>query len=64
MQTPISLSTLELFGMESRALLNELEATFPPTNPHPDDTINQIMYRSGQRSVVEWIYSKLEETNG
>jgi hypothetical protein len=64
MQTPISLSTLEVLGMEIHALLNELEETFPPTNPHPDDSTNLIMYRSGQRNVVEWIYHRLEENNG
>jgi hypothetical protein len=55
------LNTLEVLGMETHALLNELETTFPPTNPHPDETLSQIMYRSGQRSVVEWIYNKLSD---
>jgi len=42
-------------------LLAELEDVFPPVNPTPDTTLSQIMYRSGQRSVVEWIQSKLNE---
>ena len=41
--------------MQANALLQTLEETFPPTNPNPDDTMEKIMYRSGQRSVVEWI---------
>lgn len=56
-----SLRTLEVFGMQARALINELEETFPPYTPTPDTTISHIMYRSGQRSVVEWILNKLEE---
>ena len=59
-----SLSMLEAFGMQARSLINELEDNFPPTTPTPDQTIEHIMYRSGQRSVVEWILNKLEEENG
>ena len=54
------LSTLETLGMEHRALINELEDNFPPITPSPDDTIEKIMYRSGQRSVVEWLVNRLE----
>ena len=55
-----SLNTLEVFGMESRALLQQLDDQFPVMNPSPTDTIEKIMYRSGQRSVVEWIIENLE----
>jgi hypothetical protein len=55
-----SLTTLEAFGMESRALINQLNEQFPVMNPSPTDTIEKIMYRSGQRSVVEWIIENLE----
>ena len=56
---------LEAFGMQARSLINELEDTFPPLTPTPDQSISSIMYRSGQRSVVEWILNKLdEEENG
>jgi hypothetical protein len=58
------LSTLEAMGMEHRALINELEDNFPPITPSPDDTIEKIMYRSGQRSVVEWLVNRLENNNG
>ena len=54
------ISMLETFGMEARALINQLEDQFPVMNPSPDDTIEKIMYRSGQRSVVEWIINNLE----
>ena len=54
------LSTLEAMGMQHHALVNELNENFPPTNPTPDDTIEKVMYRSGQRSVVEWIIHRLQ----
>jgi len=38
-----------------------MEENFPPTNPGPGDSISAIMYRSGQRSVVEWLNHKLSE---
>ena len=58
------LSTLETLGMEHRALINELEDNFPPITPSPDDTIEKIMYRSGQRSVVEWLLNRLKNNHG
>jgi hypothetical protein len=64
MQTPTSLNTLDLLdvrGMTANAMLAKLEETFPPTNPTPEDTMEKIMYRSGQRSVVEWVIAYMEE---
>ena len=56
---------LEASGLQLNSLLAQLDENFPPINPHPDDPINLIMYRSGQRSVVEWIkYLITEEDNG
>jgi hypothetical protein len=63
MQTPIYLNTLETHGLQLTTLLQLLEENFPPTNPHPDDPTNLIMYRSGQRSVVEWIQHRITEEN-
>jgi len=64
MQTPTSLNTLDLLdvrGMTANAMLAKLDETFPPTNPTPEDTMEKIMYRSGQRSVVEWVIQYMEE---
>ena len=55
-----SLNMLEVFGMEAKAVLHQMEERFPPVNPSPEDSIEKIMYRSGQRSVVEWLVDKLE----
>jgi len=52
---------LETAGMQARGLVYQLEETFPPVNSNPDDSIEKIMYRSGQRSVVEWIIQYMEE---
>lgn len=57
MQTLTSLNTLNLLTVER--LLAELEDLYPPFNPTPDTPINQIMYRSGQVSVVEWIRTRI-----
>ena len=58
---PSTLNLLETKGIQVGALLDQLEETFPPTNPHPSQTIGQVMYLAGQRSVVEWILNKLDE---
>jgi len=54
-------NTLEVLGMQSRGLVHALEESFPPTNPNPEDTMEKIMYRSGQRSVVEWVIQYMED---
>ena len=54
------LSLLETTGMETNALLNRLDDLFPQVTPSPDDDISLIMYRAGQRSVVEFIQQQLE----
>jgi hypothetical protein len=55
-----SLSTLEL-GLTVDKLLSILEDTFPPVKASPTDRIENIMYHSGQRSVVEYIKQLIEE---
>lgn len=47
--------------MSVKSILAEMEENFPPTNPGPSDSISTIMYRSGQRSVVEWLLNRLEQ---
>ena len=50
-----------LIGPNPLSLLNEMEEKFPPVNPHPKEELNTIMYKAGQRSVVEWYRNRLEE---
>jgi hypothetical protein len=54
------LNLLEAKGMQANVMLQLLEETFPPTNPTPSDPYEYVMYRAGQRSVVEWITDYLE----
>jgi len=49
-----------IFGPELTSILQEMEEVFPPVTPTPDWTDRQIMYRSGQRSVVEWLLKRIE----
>lgn len=41
-----------------QALIDELEEMYPPHTPSPRDSDREIMYRAGQRSVVEYILAK------
>jgi hypothetical protein len=61
MQTPISLSTLKLHAERVEELVKELDDLFPAFVATPHDTYETIMFRSGQRSVVEWIKQRISE---
>jgi hypothetical protein len=60
MLTRTSLNMLNV-GLTVDSLVAELEDVFPLTNPSHDTPTNLIMYRSGQRSVVEWIQSRINQ---
>jgi len=49
-----------LIGPTVESLLLEMEEKFPPVNPHPKEELSSIMYKSGQRSVIEWYRNRLE----
>lgn len=42
-------------------IVQELDEKFPQVNPHPKEEYGSIMYKAGQRSVVEWIKKRLDE---
>ena len=50
-----------LLGPNLESLLLEMEEKFPPVNPHPSEELGSIMYKAGQRSVVEWFIHRVEE---
>jgi len=55
-------NTLEpLLGPNPESLLLEMEEKFPPVNPHPKEELSSIMYKAGQRSVIEWYQNRIEE---
>lgn len=39
------------------SLISDLENIYPPYQATPNDSIAHIMYRSGQRSVIEYLLS-------
>ena len=54
-------NTLEpLLGPNIESILLELEEKFPPVNPHPKEELGSIMYKAGQRSVIEWLQHRME----
>ena len=57
------LSREEIFGTAEflPTLVEELDSVFPQVSPSPADDYATIMYRSGQRRVVEYLISKLED---
>jgi hypothetical protein len=50
-----------VIGPTLESVLFELEEIHPPLTPTPDESMEKIMYRSGQRSVVDWIRTRIEE---
>jgi|TARA_R100000482_G_scaffold96997_1_gene41229 hypothetical protein len=44
-------------------LCEELDFVFPHYLPQPSDSISTIMFRAGQREVVEYLIQKLEDDN-
>ena len=61
-QMSISPNTLEaILGPNLESILSELEEIHPQITPNPDESMEKIMYRSGQRSVVEWIKTRISE---
>ena len=63
MLTQTSHPTLEsILGPNLVKIVEELDAIYPAVNPTPDMTSEEIMYRSGQRSVIEWIVNRIEGT--
>ena len=61
MQTQISLNTLKLHNERLDQLIDRLEANFGWKPIHPKESIESIMYRAGQASVIEYINSIMEE---
>jgi len=50
-----------ILGPDVKYILQEMEDIFPPVNPTPDTTVSQIMYRAGQRSVIEWLQQRITQ---
>ena len=59
----MTLSAADVFEGELylTRLIEQLEEAFPPVNPNPGDDLSTIMFRSGQRSVIEYLQSLDED---
>ena len=51
---------METKGLQTNVILKEMQEIFPPVTPTPTDDLATIMYRAGQRSVVEWVQQQME----
>ena len=49
-----------LLGPNIQSLATEMNEKFPPINPHPKEELASIMYKAGQRSVVEWYRERID----
>ena len=61
MQTPIYQNTLSLHSEKLEKLVEDLEIKFPSEPVHPKESIESIMYRAGQASVVQYVKQILDE---
>ncbi len=63
MPTQISLNTLKLHNERVDELFKRVEDNFKWSPVHPKESIESIMYRAGQASVVQYIKTIIEEEN-
>jgi len=61
MQTQISLNTLRLDHEKFDRLVTKIDHQFSFRPVTPKDSIEEIMYRAGQASVIEYMKSLLDE---
>jgi len=57
----ISLNTLKLHNERVDELLKKVEDNFKWRPVHPKESIESIMYRAGQASVIDYIKQLLDE---
>ena len=50
-----------LLGPNVNSLSLEMEEKFPPFFPHPKEELASIMYKAGQRAVVELYKNRIDE---
>jgi hypothetical protein len=50
-----------MFPYISEELIKELQERFPHKSPHSHEAIEQLMFRGGQRSIVDFLITMQEE---
>ena len=48
-------------GLGLLGIIKYLDKTYPNRTSQPSDTLADIMYRSGQRSVIDFLKQKLND---
>lgn len=48
-----------ILGPNLEQVVKEVDELFPQVNPTPSWSANEIFFRSGQRSVVEWLVNRI-----
>ena len=51
----------EVQGLPTDSLIDELDETFPEESPSRTESIEDLMWRGGQRNVVNWIKQRIED---
>ena len=59
--TEITLNTLKLHSERLDRLIDQLEDNFGNLTIHPKMSSEEIMYKAGQKSVVEYIKSIMDD---
>lgn len=49
------------FPIVDRTLLNALDASFPERSPRLGESMDELMFRAGQRSVVTFLQYQLSQ---
>ena len=60
--TEITLNTLKLHSERLDRLIDQLEDNFGNLTIHPKMSSEEIMYKAGQKSVVDYIKSIMDDT--
>jgi hypothetical protein len=60
---PKELSLQDVTELSTDSLLAELEDTFPEESPGRAESLEDLMWRGGQRSVVNWIKERINDGN-
>lgn len=58
---PEELSLQEATGLSTDSLLAELEDYFPEESPGRTESLEDLMWRGGQRNVVNWIRERIND---
>jgi hypothetical protein len=58
---PKELSLQDVTELSTDSLLAELESTFPEESPNRTESLEDLMWRGGQRNVVNWIRERIND---